>query len=249
MHQFQTQVFADVNHGVAGDPVECARRQVRGVNHAVLDDKQVLTGAFRHKTTWIQQHGFVVAVVGGFHIGQDGVGVVGDRLGLRHGDVDVVAGIAGNFDADAALQALLAKVRAPRPGGDHQMNRVAFGRDAELAVANPGQRAQIAALQLVFAHHIFLRLHHLFFGKGDVHAQNLGAVEEALGVFLQAEDGGAAGRVVGAYTLKSAAAVVQGVGQHMDLGVAPLDHAAVHPDFAVAVGHGGRHSGHGSVFL
>ena len=129
------------------------------------------------------------------------------------------------------------------------MNRVALGRNAKLAVANPGQRTQIAALQLVFTHHVFLRLHHLFFRKGYVHAQNLGAVEEPLGVFLQAKDGGAAGRVVSAYALKSATAIVQGVGQHMDLGVAPLDHAAVHPNFAVAVGHGGRHSGHGSVFL
>ena len=39
--------------------------------------------------------------------------------------------------------------------------------------------------------------------------------------------------------LKRAAAVVQRVRQYMNLGIAPFDHLAVHPDLAVAVGHGG----------
>ena len=44
-------------------------------------------------------------------------------------------------------------------------------------------------------------------------------------------------RVVGAHALEGAAAVVQRVGQHVDLGVAPVHQLAVHPDLAVAVGH------------
>ena len=71
--------------------------------------------------------------------------------------------------------------------------------------------------------------------EGDIHAQDFGAVEQALGVLLQSEDGGALLGFVGAHALKSAAAVVQGVAQHMDLGIAPIDHLAVHPDFAVTV--------------
>jgi hypothetical protein len=30
---------------------------------------------------------------------------------------------------------------------------------------------------------------------------------------------------------------MQGVAQHMDFGVAPIDHLAIHPDFSIAVGH------------
>jgi hypothetical protein len=84
-----------------------------------------------------------------------------------------------------------------------------------------------------------LRFVHFFLGERDLHAQDLGAVEKPLGVFFQAEDGGAVDRVVGAYTLEGTAAVMQRVGQHMDLGVTPVDHLAVHPDLAVAIGHGG----------
>ena len=117
------------------------------------------------------------------------------------------------------------------------MNRVALGRDTQLPVADPGERAQVAGFELVRAHHRFLRFVHFFLGKGQLHAQDLGAVEEALRVFFQPEDGGAIDGVVGAHTFESAATVVQRVRQHMDLGVAPLDHLAVHPDLAIAVGH------------
>ena len=118
------------------------------------------------------------------------------------------------------------------------MNVVAFGRYAQFFVANPGQRANVAAGQLVHAHHVKLGLHDFFFRKRNFHAQNFGAVKQALGMLFQAEDTRAAiSQVVGAHAFKSAAAVVQGVGEHMDFGVAPFDHLAVHPNFAIAVGH------------
>ncbi|MCY1547716.1 hypothetical protein D9M68_837860 [compost metagenome] len=157
----------------------------------------------------------------------------------------MVAGVAAGLDADAALQALFTQVGAPGPGRDHQVDGVALGADAQLLVADPGQRADVAALQLVFAHHGFLGFVHFFFGERQFHAQDLGAVEQALGVFFQAEDRRAARRVVGTNAFEGAAAVVQRVGQHMDLGVAPVDHLAVHPDLAVAVGHRGNDGAHG----
>ena len=143
------------------------------------------------------------------------------------------------------LHAVLAQISPPGPGRNHQVNGVAPGADAELLVANPHERAQIAALQLVGAHHGLLRLVHLLFAKRQLHAQDLGAVEQPVRVLRQAEDGRAAHRVVGAHALEGAAAIVQRVREHMDLGVAPLDHLAVEPDLAVAVGQGKRGSAHG----
>jgi hypothetical protein len=35
----------------------------------------------------------------------------------------------------------------------------------------------------------------------------------------------------------------------MDLGITPFDHLAVHPDFAVAVFHGGGCCGHGLILV
>ena len=51
----------------------------------------------------------------------------------------------------------------------------------------------------------------------------------------QAEDRGAVDGVVGAHALEGAAAVVQRVAQHVDLGVAPVHEFTVHPDLAVTV--------------
>jgi len=110
-----------------------------------------------------------------------------------------------------------------------------LGLTPSFFVANPGQGADVAAFQIVLANHGTLGLVDLRLCEGDVHAQNLGAVEQALGVLGQAEDGGAFRGFVGTHALKSAAAVVQGVAQHMDRGIAPIDHLAVHPDFAVTV--------------
>jgi len=244
LHDLQAQVFGDVEHGVAGDAVEGASRQVWRVNDAIFDDEDIFACAFGDKACAVEQQGFVVAVVGGFHIGQNGVGVVADGFGLRHGDVDVVAGVAAGFDTNAALHAFFAEVGAPGPGGNHEVDRVAFGADAELFVANPGQGAQVAGLQLVVAHDGALRFVDLLLREGDGHAQDFGAVEQALGVLLQAEDGGAFVGFVGAHAFEGAAAVVQRVAEHVDFGVAPVHHLAVHPDFAVAVGHGGDHCCH-----
>ena len=234
-----------MEHRVAGDAVQGTGRQVGRVDHAVLHHKDVFTGTFRHKARAIEQQGLVVAFVGGFHVGQDGVGVVAHRLGLRHGDVDVVARVAAGLDADAALHAFFAQVGAPGPGGHHQVDGVALGADAQLFVADPGQGADVARFELVFADDGFLRLVGLFLAEGNLHAQDLGAVEQALGVLLQAEDRWAIDGVVGAHAFKSAAAVMQGVGEHMDLGIAPIDHLAVHPDLAVTVGHRGNYGAHG----
>jgi hypothetical protein len=229
-----------VEHGVARDAVERAGRQVGGVDHAVLDDEDVLARTFGDEARRVEQQRFVVAVVGGFGVGQDRVGVVADRLGLRHRDVDVVAGVAGGLDADAALHAFLAEVGAPGPGRDHGVDGVALGADAELLVTDPEQRADVAALELVLADDVELGLVQLFLAERHLHAQDLGAVEQALGVLVKAEDGRTVDGVVGANALEGAAAVVHGVGQDMDLGIAPIDHLAVHPDFAVAVGHRGN---------
>ena len=126
------------------------------------------------------------------------------------------------------------------------MNLVALGGDAEFLRADPGQRPDVAALQLVVAHHGFLRLHHFLLAEGNLHAQNFGAVKKSLGVLFKAKNRRALRRFVSPHAFKSAAAVMQGVAQHMNLGVAPFDHLAVHPDLAVTVVQGRGYWGHGA---
>ena len=149
----------------------------------------------------------------------------------------MVAGVAAGLDADAALEAFLAQIGTPLPGGNHQVNGVALGRHAQPLGTNPGQRAQVAALELVLTDDRFLRRHHFVLAEGNLHAQDLGAVEQALGMLFQPEDCRATGGIVGAHAFEGAATVVQGMREHMDLGIAPVHQLAVHPDLAVAVGH------------
>ncbi len=134
-----------MQHGVARNAVERAGRQVGRVDHAVFDDENVFARTFAHKACAVQQQGLVVAVVRGFHIGQNGIGVVAHRFGLRHGDIDVVARVAAGFDANAFVQAVFSQISAPSPGRHHGVHPVALGADAQLLAAQPHQRADVGA--------------------------------------------------------------------------------------------------------
>ncbi|MNG06667.1 hypothetical protein D3C84_899230 [compost metagenome] len=107
-------------------------------------------------------------------------------------------------------------------------------------VADKGQRAQIAALQAVLAHHGAAGIIHLGLAVGHVHPVDLGGVEQAAGVLLQAEDAGPPGGVVGAHPLEHRGAVVQGVAHDVDLGILPGHQAAVEPDVLGVSGGLGR---------
>ena len=62
LDQLQAQVLADREDGVAGDAVERAGRQVGRVDHAVLDDEEVLPGAFGNETVRVKKQRLVVAM-------------------------------------------------------------------------------------------------------------------------------------------------------------------------------------------
>ena len=66
---------------------------------------------------------------------------------------------------------------------------------------------------------------------GNVHAQDLGGIDQTLGVLLQTEYGRAlVATIIGANALEHGVAVVKGVGEHMNLGVLPGNHFTVKPD-------------------
>ncbi len=77
---------------------------------------------------------------------------------------------------------------------------------------------QVRAFQSVLPHHRALHFVQRVFVIGHVHAQDVRRAEQAVGVFLQAEDGGASVGLVGAYAFENAHTVVQGVRQHVHLG-------------------------------
>jgi hypothetical protein len=72
---------------------------------------------------------------------------------------------------------------------------------------------------------------------GDVDVVGPGGVVEALQVFLPPEDSRTVGRLVTADALEDAGAVVEPVGQDVDVRVVEVDELAVHPDRVDALVH------------
>ena len=73
---------------------------------------------------------------------------------------------------------------------------------------------------------------------GDGEPEDLGGIEQALDVVVQAENGGAAvGALIGADAFKNSGSVMQGVGQHADLRILCGKELAVKPDFFILVSH------------
>jgi hypothetical protein len=133
--------------------------------------------------------------------------------------------------ADAVGLALLAEVAAPLPGGQRDVDRRVEREQAHRAVAAVDQRADVAGALAVAADELEGRLAQLLRRVRDVHVVQRGGLEQPVDVLLVAEHRGALGLgVVAADALEDPGAVVQPVGEHVDLRVLPRDELAVHPD-------------------
>jgi hypothetical protein len=117
------------------------------------------------------------------------------------------------------------------------VDRVALGRHAELFGADPHQRTDVARLKVVGAHNFALGGFERGLVERHGHLEDLGRVEQAARVLLEAENRGAFRRLVGAHAFKYAHAVMQRVREYVNLCVTPLNQLAIHPDLAVAICH------------
>ena len=132
--------------------------------------------------------------------------------------------------ADAVLLALLAEVGAPLPDRDEHVDRAVERVQAHRPGAAVDDRADVAGLEAVARDRLERRLADLLLRERDVHVVHLGRLEEPVDVVLVAEHRRAALGLVGADALEDAGAVVERVGQYVDLRVLPGDELAVHPD-------------------
>ena len=70
------------------------------MQHTITHDENVFSGAFGNVTFVVQQQGFLGTTGNGLVQGQHRVNVVAVRLGLAHGDIDVVARVGGRAHLD-----------------------------------------------------------------------------------------------------------------------------------------------------
>ena len=123
------------------------------------------------------------------------------------------------------------------------MNSVMLSRNGHHLRAAPGDRADILIATAVQFDDFVLGSIQLFDRVGDLEIHDLGGFVQADRMFRRLEY--LAG--IGALALEDARAVVQAMGQHMDLGFFPGHDFAVEPDPTVALVK--RNDGHGLVLL
>ena len=92
------------------------------------------------------------------------------------------------------------------------------------------QKLVDAGFVLVGPDGIYDGLFDLLLGVSNFHAVDLGRVEQAVYVGVQAEDGRIVIDLVGPDPLKHTGAIVQGVSSHVHSGLGPGNELAVHPD-------------------
>src|SRR5690606_29517330 len=239
LNHLDTHLLGQAQYRAAGDAVE-AGGDLGGVDDAALDDEHVLTGAFGHVAFRVEQQGFVGTGRYGFLQGQHGVHVGTAGLGAGHGDVDRVAGEGTGADADALLQRLVAHVGAPVPGRDGHVHLEVVSPDTHAFRSVEHQRTDVGGFQVVVAYGGAARFVDLFLGERNLHAHDVGGIEQAVSVRLQTKDGSTLVGVVGTDALEHAHAVVQRVGQDMDVGIAPRNHLTIKPDNTITISH--RHN-------
>ena len=233
---FDAQVAGEHHDGVTGHAFQ-GGGQVRGVNHAVAYDKDVLAAALCDIAFIVQQQRLVVTAFQRFVQGKDGIDVMADGLGLAHGDVHVVPCEGRRPDADALLQSLIAQVGAPFPGGNRHVNAEVVRAQAHSLGAVKSDGPDISRRQGILSHHRDTGFVNFVEGTGQAHPQDVRRTLHAAGVVMQPENSNTARRLVGAHAFENPHAVMQRVGKHVHVRLPPGNQFAVKPDDAVAISH------------
>ena len=123
-----------------------------------------------------------------------------------------------------------ANVLAPREVGHVDLDGRALGADADFAVAAQRDGPDVAGRDAVGLNQLDHAGAKLFKRKGQIHAVDLGRVEQALHVLGKPEDGRALRLAVAADALEHAGAIVDDVAHHVEGGLLPGNQGAVVPD-------------------
>src|SRR5205085_7688861 len=125
--------------------------------------------------------------------------------------------------ANPVLLAFFAKVYAPRPAHDHDVDGIAERGDTELAVSVERDRAQITLRASVPSDQVDTGRLQFLDRVRQVHIKQLRGVMEALQMVRQPEDRASLRRLICADSLEDAGAVVKAVRADVDLRVCPVD--------------------------
>ena len=136
-----------------------------------------------------------------------------------------------DLHAHTLCERILAEVRTPWPAGDCNIHNTWQWVEAHFAVSVIGNRTHVATWQSGGTHCFTRGLNKLIDGVWNFHAKNFCALEKTLDVFGEAEHCRTFGGFICANAFEDTGAVMQGVGENVNLGFVPIDEFAIHPDF------------------
>src|ERR1700751_1659662 len=232
------EIAGDLQDGLAGDTGEHGVAKRRGLQHAVAHKEDVLTGAFAYVAVGVEGNAFGVAVDDGFHLDELRIHVIGARL--RHCRESVGGESRPGGDADIAAGRIRGQTFSPRLVDDVDLSRRVERVHASLAVASQHNWPDVAGPHAVVGDHVAHGFNDVVAGEVHLDAINLRRIQQALRMFLGAENRRAARGRVAAHALNHRRAVVDDVRHHVDGRVVPANELAVVPDL---VGLLNRHGG------
>ena len=217
---------------VARDARQDRRGDGRRVELAVLDQEQVLAGAFADEPRRVQREPLGEAEAARLERHERARQVVAAGLGEGRDRVRRDALPRRDADVDALLEAAFAEIRAPFPGRDrHARGLIDVAGHAHLAVAAKRDRPDVgAAEQAVLAHDVAARGDQRVERERNLDAIDLRRVIEAPNVVRQPKARGTGRRLVDANAFEYRRAVVQRMTQHVHRGLLPRHQLAFVPN-------------------
>src|SRR5262249_26626805 len=210
---------------VAGHAFEDAGVDGRSAQQTVLDEKDIVSGAFGHLALVVEHEGFLTAGAVGLDLGEDVVEVV-ERLDPRAQRVGVVADDRRGDDLHAFFVEL-GWIEADVIDDDDDLRvGTLVGVEAEGAGAAGDDETDVAVLLALGLDGPQDFLVHAVARPGDLQVEVFGALVEAFDVLVKAED--LAG--VDTDALENAVAVEQAVVVDRDGGAGLVDELAVDVD-------------------
>src|SRR5580693_4696227 len=114
----------------------------------------------------------------------------------------------------------------------------ANGINSRFAIAAENYRADVARADFIYASQFQIGVAEIVEGVANLHAVDVGGIQEALHVLFEAENAGTLLRFVAADAFEDGGAVADHVRENVNFGVVPVDELAVVPDlFSLGDGH------------
>ena len=202
-----------------------------GVNSLPSRTKEeILAGAFADVSVDVQRDAFDVAVENGLHLDELRVHVV--RTGLSHRGQGVRGKAGPGRDANIHPDVLRpAKIFTPGIIGDIALGGKADGIHSEFAIAADDERTDVAGPHPVGADGFHHGIDKLLTGVVHRDTINFRGVEQALHVFVSAENRRASGQPITADAFKDGRTIIDDMRHDVNLGIIPVDEFSVVPDF------------------